>query len=114
MKGPARVACEPSPDLRVFVSGVVVDHGFNQLAGRDSAFDVVEETDELPMPVLLHAAADHLAIEDVERCEQRCGAVALAVVRHGTATARLERRSRLRAIERLDLALQPRRRSSAS
>src|SRR6202158_6507112 len=103
MKGPARVPCEPCPDLRVLVSGVVVDHGFNQLSGRDRAFDVAEETDELPMPVLLHAAADHLAIEDVERCEQRCGAVALVVVRHGAATAGLQRQSRMRAIEGADL-----------
>ena len=57
----------------------MVFDGFNQHAGRDSAFDVGEEVDELFMPVLLQAAADHLAIEDVERCKQRGDAVALGL-----------------------------------
>jgi hypothetical protein len=30
-------------DLRVLVRGVVIDHGFHQLAGRDDALDVVNE-----------------------------------------------------------------------
>src|SRR5271166_4472347 len=49
-------------------------------------------------------AADDGAIEDVEGCEQRGGAVTFVVVRHRPGTARLHRQSRLGAVECLDLA----------
>jgi hypothetical protein len=70
------------------VGGVVVDHGLDALVGRDGAFDLVEEADELLVPVLLHAAADDGPVEHVERGEQRRRAVALIVVGHRAATAR--------------------------
>ena len=54
----------------------------DQLAGRHLRLDRVQETDELLMAVPLHAAADHGAVEDVERREQGGGAVADVVVRH--------------------------------
>ena len=66
---------------------------------------VVEKADELLVPVLLHAAADDRPIEHVECGEQRGRAVALVVVRHGTAAARLDWQARLGTIQRLDLAL---------
>ena len=52
-----------------------------------------------------HALADDLAGGDVERGEQRRRAVALVVVRHRSGAALLHRQARLRAVERLDLAL---------
>ena len=57
------------------------------------------------MPVALHAVADDLAVEHVERGEQRRRAVALVVVGHRPAAARLHRQPRLGAVERLDLRL---------
>ena len=57
------------------------------------------------MSVILHAAADDIAVEDVESREQRCGAVAFVVVRHRPSAAGLHRQPRLGAVERLDLAL---------
>ena len=57
------------------------------------------------MAVALHAAADHRAVEHVERGEQGGGAVALVVVRQGAGFARLQRQPGLGAIEGLDLAL---------
>lgn len=57
------------------------------------------------MTVLLHAAADHRTVEDVEGGEQRGGPMALVVVSHGAALAGLERQPRLGAVERLDLGL---------
>ena len=57
------------------------------------------------MAVPLHALADDLAGGDVEGGEQRRGAVALVVVRHGAGAALLQRQPGLRAVERLDLAL---------
>ena len=92
-------------DLGMLVGGVVVDDGVDQLAGRDLRLDGVEEADELLMPMALHAAADHRAVQHVERGEQGGGAVALVVVRHGAAAALLHRQARLGAVQRLDLAL---------
>ena len=55
------------------------------------------------MPVLLHAASEHGAVEDIQRGKQGRGAMPLIVVRHGAAAAFLQRQARLRAIECLDL-----------
>jgi hypothetical protein len=74
------------------------------LAG-DLSLDLIEEADELLMAVLLHAASDDLALEDVEGSEQRGGAVARVIVRHGGGAPLLQRQAWLGAIERLDLAL---------
>ena len=70
----------------------------------DLRLDRIEEADELLVAMALHVAADDSAIEDVEGCEQRGGAVTFVVVRHRPGTARLHRQPRLGAVERLDLA----------
>src|SRR6201989_3307437 len=57
------------------------------------------------MPVSLHTAADHLAVEHVEGSEQRGSAVPLIIVGHSYTAPRLDRQARLSAVERLDLAL---------
>ena len=57
------------------------------------------------MAVLVHAAAEHGAVEDVEGGKQRGRAVALVVVGHGAAFPGLHGQAGLGAIERLDLAL---------
>src|SRR5690606_38216906 len=58
MEGPARMAVEPGPDLRVLVRGVVVEDGMNALVRRNGGLDGIEEADELLMPVALHVSAD--------------------------------------------------------
>ena len=105
MEGPARMTAEPGADLGVLVGGVVVDNGVDDLAGRDGTVDGIEEADELLMPVALHVAADHLAVEHVERGKQSGRPMALVVVSHGPEPPRLHRQAGLRAVERLDLAL---------
>ena len=82
MEGPARVPRQPGQDLRVLVGAVVVEDGVDQLAGRDRRLDRVQEAEELLVAVALHAAAQHRAVEHVERGEQRGRAVALVVVGH--------------------------------
>ena len=52
----------------------------------------------------MHVTANDSAIEDVEGCEQRGGAVTFVVVRHRPGTARLHWQPRLGTVERLDLA----------
>src|SRR5262249_28106823 len=63
---PARVPGQLSADLGMLVGGVVVGDGMDQLAGRHGGLDGAEEADELLMAVLLHAPADHAAIQHVE------------------------------------------------
>ena len=92
---PSRMSLQPGPHLWVFVGGVVVQDGVDQLAGRDVALDGVEEADELLVTVLLHAAPDHRAIQD-----------------GGTALLRQPRR--LRAEARLGRSDPPLRRRCAS
>jgi hypothetical protein len=53
----------------------------------------------------LHAPPQHRAVEHVERCEERGGAVAVVVVGRGRRPALLHRQPRLGALEGLDLAL---------
>jgi len=62
------------------VGGVVVDDRVNGLVPRDLALERVEEADELLVPVAGHVAAEHGAIEHVERREQRRRPVPLVVV----------------------------------
>jgi hypothetical protein len=57
------------------------------------------------MPVALHAAADHRAVQHVERRKQRRRAMHYPIVGHGGTASGFERSSQLRAIKRLDLAL---------
>jgi hypothetical protein len=87
------------------VGGIVVEDDVDHLAGRHIGVDGIEEADELLMAVALHAAADDLAIEYVERGEQRGGAVALVIVGHSAGAAFLHRQAGLGAVECLDLAL---------
>ena len=77
------------------MGGVVVEDRVDRLAGGNLALDGVEKADELLMPMALHVAADHCAVEDVHRGEQRRRAVPLIVVGHGSGAALLQRQSGL-------------------
>src|SRR5512132_1451059 len=63
---------QPRLDLRVFVRGVVVEDDVHDLAARHGGLDAVQKPDELLMAVALHAAADDLALEYVERRASSC------------------------------------------
>ena len=99
------MASEPSPDLRMLMGGVVIGDRVDQLPGRNRPLDSVEEANGLLVPVSLHAAADDRAIQDVQRGEQRGGAVPLVVMGHCAGASLLHRQPGLGAVERLDLAL---------
>ena len=98
------VAIEPSPDLWMFMGGVVVENDMDDLVFGDLSIDHVQETDELLVPVALHIASDHGPVEDVQGGEQRCCSIAFVVMGHGAETPFLHRQSRLGAVQRLDLA----------
>jgi len=105
VESPARMPSEPSADLRLFVGGVVVEDNVDGVVGRQFGLQRVQKTDELLVPMPLHVAPDHRAVEHVQSREQRGRPVAFVVVRHGRAPAALERQPGLCAVERLDLAL---------
>ena len=88
---PTRVSGEPLTDLGMLVGGVVVDDAMDKLAGGHRCLDRIEEADEFLVPMLLHTTADDLAVQHVEGCEQRGGAVPDVVVRHGATAAFLQR-----------------------
>ena len=62
------------------MAGVIVEDHVNDFAGRDLGLDRVSKANELLMPVALHAAAEDLTFEHVERGKQGGRAVALVVV----------------------------------
>ena len=100
----ALVPIEPSSHIGMLVSGVVVEDHMHGFAGRHLRLDRVEEADKLLMTMALHIASDHGSVEHIEGGKQRCGAVALVVVGHRSSTSLLQRKTRLSAIEGLNLA----------
>ena len=85
MKCPSRMISDPGEDVGVFVGGVIVGDGMDDLSGGDSSFDSVQKLDKLLMSMLFHAAPYDGSVQDVERGEQRCRAVAFVIVGHGSA-----------------------------
>lgn len=98
-----RVPGQPSADLRVLVSGIVVQDDVDHLAGRNCGLNGVEEAQELAVAMALHAAAEHGPLQHVERGKQRRRAMPDVVVRLGFGTAWLDAPVRARALQRLDL-----------
>ncbi len=99
------VTCKPRQHRRVFVRGVVVEHDVNGLSLWHFGLDCVQETDELIVAMPLHAAADDLALENIEGGKERGRTVALVILRHGAGTALFHRKARLGAVQCLYLAL---------
>ena len=104
LERPSRMVFEPSANIGM-MGGVIVDDGVDRLSNGNGVFlDDIEEANELLMAMALHVAADHRAVEDVHRGEQRRRAVALIVVRHGSGAALLQRQSGLCAVKRRNSA----------
>ena len=81
VEGPAGMARQPLPDLGMLVRGIVVEDHVNDFASRHLGLDGIEKANEFLMPMALHTATDHRAIENVEGGEQSRRAVALVIVR---------------------------------
>ena len=103
MKHEARMTIEPGARLGVLMRPVIVEDDVDDPADRNLGLNGVQETDELLVPVTLHAAPNDVAVEHVERSEQGGGAVALVVMRHRAGPPFLDRQARLGTVERLDL-----------
>jgi len=99
------MARQPGQNPGVLVGGIVVENDMDDLASRHLRLDGVKKADEFLVAVSLHALPEDFTFEHVEGGEQRCGAVALIIMHHGSAPARLQRQTRLGAVECLDLRL---------
>ncbi len=89
----AGVLLQPSFHLRVLVRGVVVEDDVKIEVRSGPLLHLPHEAEELLVPVPGHAFVDHLPGGHIPRREQRRRPVPLVVVRHGTATALLERKA---------------------
>jgi len=77
--------------------------GVQDLGGRALVPDPIQKADEFLMA--MHVPADDHAVDDAHGGEERRRSVADIVVCHGAGSALVERQPRLRAVERLNLAL---------
>ena len=102
---PARARCKPGLDLRMAVRGVVVDDAMDVQLSRHSLVDLAKERQELLMAMARLARGQHSAVEHVQRRKQRRGAMALVVVGDAFDIAEAHWQHRLRALQRLALAL---------
>src|SRR5665647_677822 len=96
---------EPGLHVLVVVGGVVVQNHMNRNAFGHFLVYCAQELEELFVAVLVHARADHGAIQGVECGEQRGGAVPLVVAGSRARPALGHRQRSLGAIERLDRGL---------
>ncbi len=80
MERPARMPREPGADLGMLVRRIIVRDHVDYLAGWYATLDLVEEANELLVPMALHVLADHAPVEHVQSDEQGRCAVALVVM----------------------------------
>src|SRR6202034_940529 len=80
MHVPARAPIEPVSDQRSFVGCVIVDDQMYVEVGWPGGFGLIEQLAEFDGAMAGITLADHPAGSDVERGEQRCGAMALVVM----------------------------------
>jgi len=72
---------------------------------RHGLIDVPEEGQKLLMPMTGFALRNDFTRRRIERCEQGCSAMPDVVMRHPFEVAQTHRQYRLRALQRLALAL---------
>ena len=96
-------AIDGSPE----VDDALEDAALKAALGEDGeeAFDGVEDANELLVAVVLHAAADDLALQDIESGEQGGRTMAPVVMGYGPGGALLHRQARPGAFQSLYLRL---------
>src|SRR6266478_4035453 len=101
----ARPAGQPAVNHRRLVRAVVVENQVDVQGGRHGRVDGVEELTELAGAMPAMELPDDRPTLRIQGGEQRGGAVADVVMTAALDLARAHRQQRLRAIQRLDLAL---------
>ena len=74
-------AAQPPLHLFALVRGAVVENDVDRVVRRHAAFHLFEKRQKLLMPMARHAVLAHGAGRDIERHEQRGGAMSLVLVR---------------------------------
>ena len=100
----ARVSTEPGCHSRMFVSSIIVHDQMEIEVARCLDVDFLEKSNELLVPMTRHAVANDLAVEHTQGSKERRGTIAFVIVSHGPATALLQGKAWLGAIECLNLA----------
>ena len=67
MKDKPRMPGKPGVHLGVIVGRVIIKNNMDYRSDRDVGLDRIEKADEFLMAVALHAAADDLAFQHIER-----------------------------------------------
>ena len=101
----ARSLSKPPLHGQMFVGRVIVGDQMQLLLRWRLTLDLAQEPQPFDVAMPLLTLDDDLAIEYVERREQRGRAVALVIVRHRRRAPLLQGQPRLRAIQCRDLAL---------
>jgi len=89
------VAPEPSPHVLMLMRSIIVHDDMQRDIAGERLVEGAQELEEFLMPMSLLAVTDHLTLQGLQRGEERRCAIALVVMRHGPATAFLERQARL-------------------
>jgi len=105
MHVPARSRRQPGLDLWMAVGGVVIRDAVDVQFAGNSLVDLTQEGQELLVAVARLACCEDRAVQDVQRGEQRRGAVALVVVGDALDVTEPHGQHRLSALQRLALAL---------
>ena len=79
----------------MLMRGVVVAEEVDRFLGVDLLLHMLEELQPLYVPVALPALAHDRSVQCIHGGEERRGPVALVIMRHGGATAFLQRQARL-------------------
>ena len=100
-----RALGEPALDARLFVGAVVVEHQMQFERSGVLCVELAQELQELVVAVAIEATAADLAGRDIQGGKQGGRAVPDIIVGPSAAAPAFERQSRLRAVQRLNLAL---------
>jgi len=100
-----RMALKPRRHSGMLVRPVIVDDQMKSQLLRGLCVDLLEETDELLMTMSGHTIPDHSAVQHAQRGKQSRRPISLIIVGHRPTMAFPQRQTRLRPVQRLDLAL---------
>jgi hypothetical protein len=96
---------KPSADGFMRVGPIIIQNDVDHQFLRDSPVDAAQEPKKLLMPMAGLSLGNHVAVDQVQCREQSRGPVPFVIVRLPFRQPRPEGQRRLRAVERLHLAL---------
>src|SRR6267154_5764231 len=100
----ARMLDQPLGDVVMLMGAVIVQYQMQVQAAGDLSIKLAKKLQIFLMSMTRHTRPDHGAVQNVEGGKESRGAVSFIVMRHGAATALLNRQPWLRSFQRLNLA----------